>query len=180
MPRARGIVFRGQAEGHAAAAALLERPGDAALDYRAVPRTLVMSCPDGCGDILSINLDARAGKAWRADRRSGQLTLYPSVWRERGCRAHFIVWRDRLIWCDYRDTFSWRDDSLTERVAAALPPPTAQFRHYEDMADLLDAIPWEVLWACQTLERRGLAESCDKSHFRRCSSGVRATVDRLA
>jgi hypothetical protein len=59
-----------------------------------------MRCPDGCGETLVVNLDPRAGKAWKLDMRTGKATLYPSVWRDGGCGSHFIVWRGDVLWCD--------------------------------------------------------------------------------
>jgi hypothetical protein len=47
-----------------------------------------------------VNLDPRAGPAWKLYDREDSLTLFPSVWRESGCEAHFILWRNRLIRCD--------------------------------------------------------------------------------
>jgi hypothetical protein len=166
MARAKQIRFRGEAEGHARAAALLEAAGDVALDRRGVPRALVMLCPDGCGETLTVNLDPRAGKAWRADGRGGRLTLYPSVWRDQGCKAHFIIWRDRLIWCDRYDPVPWEDHGLVQDVRVELAREPGTFRHYEEVATALDAIPWEALWACQLLVRAGEAEVRNLCDFR--------------
>ena len=48
------------------AASSVSKPGDCAVVERAgTRRQLVMCCPDGCGEILSINLDPRSGPAWR-------------------------------------------------------------------------------------------------------------------
>lgn len=171
MSRASDVCFRGIAAGHEAAAALLEKAGDVAVDRRQVPRALVMRCPDGCGDTLAVNLDPRSGKAWRADYREGHLSLYPSVWRGEGCKAHFIVWRDRLIWCDGSDSVRWYDKQVIQAVAEALKQNAADFMHFEEIAARLDLIPWEVLWACQALARRGEAHLRDLSWFRRGGLG---------
>ena len=162
--RSKTIHFRGQVAGHSAAVALLRQPGDVAIDERGVPRSLVMKCPDSCGEILTINLDRRSGKAWRIDRRAGKLTLYPSVWREEGCQSHFIMWRDCILWCDSHDTPSWRDDALVAEVRIQLRPD--DYQHYEAVAERLSAVPWEVLWACQSLVRDGHAQTRDLSYFR--------------
>ncbi|WP_353001308.1 DUF6527 family protein [Mesorhizobium sp. M1295] len=177
MSRARYTSFKGEAQGHAQAVALLHQPGDMALDRRGVPRSLVMLCPDGCGDTLSVNLDARAGKAWRVDVRKNQLTLYPSVWRDQGCGAHFIVWRDRLLWCDRYDPAPWRDDELVGEVYVELERSVSgDYRHYEHVATILDAIPWEVLWACQMLTRQGRVDAKQGGLFRlRLGSGGTTT-----
>lgn len=167
MVRAKTIRFRGQAGGHASAVSLLQNAGDVAIDVRGDVRSIVMQCPDGCGDVITVNLDRRAGKAWRLDDRSGALTLYPSVWRGQGCRAHFILWRNSIIWCDWNEGPAWRDDGLVSRVKDELQKRADAFTHYEILAEALEENPWETLWACQVLQNRGHAEVRDRSSFRR-------------
>lgn len=55
------------------------------------PKTAVIMCPSGCGELLRINLLSESGRAWicRIDRH-GRLSLVPSVNRESGCMAHFV------------------------------------------------------------------------------------------
>lgn len=92
---------------------MFERVGDAraalrnnaslvALVRRERLRNAVMNCPCGCGDVLVVNLDPEAGKAWRAKVHQGALTLMPSVWRDSGCESHFVLWENRVWWCDRR------------------------------------------------------------------------------
>jgi len=145
--------YRDEAEPH------LRQPGDAALIFRGQARSLLIRCPDGCGQTLVINLDPRAGKAWRLDMRGGMPTLYPSVWRDGGCGSHFIVWRGRILWCDRYDTGNVEpayDADLEARVLTALTPHS--FRSAEDIAWELDEIPWEVSRAARRLVRQGIAE----------------------
>jgi len=86
------VSTRGEAAGY------LKSPGDAVLIERGRPRLLLLACPCGCGEEYPINLDDRAGKAWRIYRNRGKgLTLFPSVWRDTGCGSHFIIWRDRIL-----------------------------------------------------------------------------------
>lgn len=166
MNKSRAIHFKGEAAGHAAAVSKLKAPGDVALDRRGVERSLVMQCPDGCGALLTINLDPRAGKAWRFDQRGGKLSLYPSVWRDDGCEAHFILWRDYLIWGDGGDTYRWHDEAMVAAVRSKLGD---EYTHYTVLADAIgdDVIPWEVSWACQHLVRSGEAEVQKHSYYRR-------------
>jgi hypothetical protein len=57
-------------------------------------------CPCGCGDLIQLNLIPDERPCWRlmCDHK-GKLTLHPSVWRTKGCHAHFWVKRNRIWWC---------------------------------------------------------------------------------
>lgn len=139
---------------------LLVAVGDAALVERGQPRSLVMKCPDGCGDTLVVNLDNRAGKAWRLDLRSGKTTLYPSVWREGGCGSHFIVWRDHILWCDrweHDNVEPLYDARIEQRVFDALDD--VAYRDVESLALDLDELHWDVSRAAHRLVVRGVAEA---------------------
>ena len=87
--RAARIDFRGAIEHRHEADDLIPKPGEAALVHRGVDRSLVMACPDGCGEPLTINLDRRSGPAWRFYRDAAAISMYPSVWRTTGCKSHF-------------------------------------------------------------------------------------------
>lgn len=166
MSKAHRILSRGTTEKYAEAIAQLHAPGDCVLVVRGVPRTVVMVCPDGCGETLTVNLDPRTGKAWRKYEQNGKLTIYPSVWRDTGCRAHFIIWNDRILWCDTSDSASVTiDEALIETVFNSLP--TGNPSHFEMLAEHLNAIPWDVLWACKELMRRGCAQVENQNTFRR-------------
>ncbi len=156
--RARQINFKGEVDARYDAAPLLAEPGDVVLVKRGVPRSLVLACPDGCGSILTINLDRRTGKAWRMyDDRRG-LTLHPSVWRDDGCQAHFVVWHNQVRWCDW-DTGNGKtpaiDADLLSRILRVLDD---QPRSADAIADSLNAIPWDVAAACESLANRGQAQ----------------------
>lgn len=175
MARARTVRCCGEAERYADALQLLQQPGDYALIVRGITRSLVMRCPDGCGDTISVNLDRRVGPAWRFYWRAGRATLYPSVWRESGCRAHFIIWKDDLLWCDSRYDTGWNDPDLVSAVRRALPGEHDTPRHFEDIAAHLKAVPWEVLWACEKLVRSGEATAQARgTRFRTRSTATRA------
>jgi hypothetical protein len=152
----RTVSTRGEAAGY------LKSPGDAVLIERGRPRLLLLSCPCGCGEQYPINLDDRAGKAWRLYRSRGKgLTLFPSVWRDTGCGSHFIIWRDRILLFG-RHEEAWDDSSFDdgtlpspERVLEQLP--TTELITFSQIADALDAVPWDVLKVCRQLVRKGLA-----------------------
>lgn len=157
---ARRLRLRGRVANRTEAAALLQEAGDAVIVIRGQPRALVMKCPDRCGETLSINLDPRAGKAWRLyvghPRRRG-VTLFPSVWREGGCGAHFIVWDDEILWCgpwEGENREPRLDAVLEARVLAAYAVRSAALNPTE-IADQIDEIPWDVARACRRLAMQG-------------------------
>jgi hypothetical protein len=91
-----GIVAR-----YSEAATLLKKPGDCAVvERKGTLRQIVISCPDGCGETLSINLDPRSGAAWRLYQRRGRWSLFPSIDRTSGCRSHFLLWGGHIAWRD--------------------------------------------------------------------------------
>lgn len=153
-------------EKNAGAIAQIKNPGDCVIVVRGVPRTIIMSCPDGCGETLTVNLDGRAGKAWRKYERNGKLSIYPSIWRDTGCRAHFIIWKDRILWCEPTELANVKvDEALIKTVFNTLP--TDKFIHFELVADSLNEIPWDVIWACDELVHRGQAQVHNRHTFKR-------------
>lgn len=152
--RAAKLQFKGQVAHRHEANALLTEPGAAVLVHRGVDRSIAIACPDGCKEQLTINLDRRAGAAWRYYRDGADVSLFPSVWRDTGCKSHFIVWRSRIYWCDHHDELETPMDDVVEHVRAAL---TRDFVLYVDLADQLGLVPWAVLSACNRLCRQGAA-----------------------
>lgn len=57
-------------------------------------------CPCGCGDLVQLNLLPDERPCWQlmCDPK-GRLNLHPSVWRTKGCHAHFWVRGSRIGWC---------------------------------------------------------------------------------
>ena len=156
---ARAVQMRGEAEYRDQGEALISAPGDAVLIRRGPLRSFLMRCPDGCGETLVVNLDPRAGKAWRFDNRRGTPTLYPSVWREGGCQSHFIVWRGRIIWCGLFEKGNIEpeyDQSLEERLFAIA---TDQFQSDDLLAQQLDEITWDVSRAASRMVWKGILEN---------------------
>lgn len=158
MPKVDRLHLVGTYDSRDAAAAELHVAGDLAIVHRGVPRLLLLRCPCGCGDNLIINLDRRAGPAWRMYVRSAKVTLYPSYWRDSACESHFIIWSNRVFWCTWDRDEDFRVDTsaIQDRVLKALQP---QFVAYQDIAEAIDEIPWDVLQACHDLVHRGLAEA---------------------
>jgi hypothetical protein len=113
-----------------------------------------MACPDGCGAILTVNLDPKAGKAWKLYER-GRTSLYPSVWRDGGCGAHFVVWKDRIVWCGplgVDDNDLEYDAELEAKIIGALTTsPKADW----EIAQELDEVPWEIERSLKRLLKTG-------------------------
>jgi len=157
MLRANKIRFTGIFSGRDEAGISLKFPGDTALIHRGVARMLLMNCPCGCGDSLVINLDSRAGPAWKIYWRGEAFSLFPSYWRDTKCESHFILWKNKICWCNWDDDSFWSNSSsIEERVLAALPK---HFISYQVLADQLQEVPWDVLQACRTLVRKKQAET---------------------
>jgi uncharacterized protein DUF6527 len=162
------VNFKGTVTSHQEAVAIVNVPGDLAIVSRVVPRSVVMRCPDGCGDVVTVNLDPRTDKAWRLYRTRKGLTLFPSVWRDTGCGSHFILWDDELYWDLFSEERSESDSVLEDRIEAYLKPDA--MASYVDIADALQHIPWSVLCACRRLVKQhraiegvGELETCFKS-----------------
>lgn len=120
---------------------------------RGRPRSLVLKCPDGCGDTLTINLDDRAGKAWRLYAPSnGVFSLYPSVWRDDGCRAHFIIWNSTIYLLDRNDSPALPRATNTEhKILNALSDRPLSL---DDLLSAIGGNPWEVRIACDALQHQ--------------------------
>jgi hypothetical protein len=150
----------------------LGEPNQVAVVERGIPRTLLMPCPDGCGEMLTINLDPRVGKAWRLYRRDGRLSLFPSVWRDTGCESHFVFWDNIVFWFDKLDTEepSLGTQQLQEDALGTLSD--RDFMSFVEVADRLNDIPWKI----ERILRRHVAvgkaeerEGKERGFFRRLS-----------
>lgn len=163
------LHLRATVERRGEASAFISSPGDAVLVKRERPRLLILSCPCGCGEEYPINLDPRAGQAWRLYQKpSGSLTLFPSVWRDTGCKSHFIIWDDKVLmfgqggdWLEYdygpEETVSLKKDVYRYLLRGS-------FHSFSDIAFAVDAVPWDVLRICRQFAARGIAqEGRDKS-----------------
>jgi hypothetical protein len=119
------------------------------LVRRGRPRWLLIRCPDGCGEVIPLNLDRRAGPAWTVDRRGEVWSLYPSVWRETGCESHFVIWRSQIWW-----GLEWenerREPELENRILTLLRTLRTPLDPVE-IASHLDLEPWTVSTVCRRL-----------------------------
>ena len=64
------------------------------------PWLVTLLCPCGCGDALQLSLIEQDSPHWSLTlMRRKYPTLTPSVWRTKGCRAHFVLKAGRVYWC---------------------------------------------------------------------------------
>lgn len=61
-------------------------------------------CPCGCDAAIQLSLLKNDRPRWKAKIESdGTTTLFPSVWRNKGCKSHFFINRGRVIWAVSRN-----------------------------------------------------------------------------
>lgn len=168
------LTIKGRVDSRAKASAHLKRAGDAVIVDRQGPRWLILCCPCGCGAEVPVNLDRRAGPAWRLYESSKGMSVYPSVWRDTDCKSHFIIWRDDILLLGARYGESWIDeaeageDELLQRVLEVL---SNHEQSAEEISDQIpDSEPWDVLRCCRRLCLLGKAiegHQHARGHFRR-------------
>jgi hypothetical protein len=62
--------------------------------------SIAMCCPCGCGETIHLNALPGTRPRWRMRRhRDSSVTLHPSVWRNSGCRSHFLLRGGHIVWC---------------------------------------------------------------------------------
>jgi Family of unknown function (DUF6527) len=156
------LRLRARVTSRSDASAYLKLPGDAVLVERGRPRLILLSCPCGCGEEFPINLDPRSGPAWRfyGGDRTG-ISVFPSVWRTSGCRSHYVIWRDRILLFganeDYFDSASDADAQVATVDAIWKLLPDSGLVSFVDIANALDAVPWDIQAVCRRLVREGSA-----------------------
>jgi uncharacterized protein DUF6527 len=156
--RANRLTIKGEVSRRSDADQYLVAPGDTVIVSRGRLRSVAISCPDGCGERLTINLDPATGPAWRLYRRNEGLTLFPSIWRATGCESHFIIWNGLVLWCNFEDWDGFNySDNIKRRVLKTLRADA--LKSAAEIADEIDETPWEVLQACRRLVRGGLVVS---------------------
>lgn len=160
--RARRAKLKGTVGSRGDALALVDKPGDLALVERGKLRSIVIQCPDGCGDKLTINLDPEAGAAWRLYSDLGGRTLYPSVWRTTGCESHFILWSNRIYWMDRRDPKPSQTRLVSIRSSVLGRLVSTEWTSVVQLADVLDESPWLLARVCQRLALDGVLEKSDQ------------------
>jgi len=156
VSKVRLVRFRGEAGSYAEADALIDMPGDVAFVKRGHLRAMIISCPDGCGEVITTNLDPAAGPAWTLYRRRRGITLVPSIFRESGCRSHFIIWNDGILWCDDDEWDYLEPNREIDARILDLLRGFSSFRTIDEIARDVDEVPWLVSSACKRLTQKGL------------------------
>jgi len=129
------------------------------VERAGVRRQLVVCCPDGCGEVLSINLDARSGPAWRLYLKRGVWSLFPSIDKSAGCLSHFILWRGRVLWCGADDDDGDPQEIPEIKIECIVDAlQGGRKAGFVQIADELDEVPWDVLAVCGSLVRPGVLE----------------------
>ena len=63
-------------------------------------RWAMFGCPCGCGQVITLSLQAVHHPHWRLRTADGaRPSLHPSVWRQVGCHSHFWIADGRVRWC---------------------------------------------------------------------------------
>lgn len=61
---------------------------------------VTMKCPCGCGETIQLSLERDSSPRWQLTEHSnGTISLYPSVWRNKRCLAHFWIRHSTIEWC---------------------------------------------------------------------------------
>lgn len=61
---------------------------------------VMFRCPCHCGDVITLSLQSIHTPSWKLSlSEEKRPTLYPSVWRDKGCMSHFWVKDGRVFWC---------------------------------------------------------------------------------
>ena len=63
------------------------------------PWSAAFLCPCGCGEVIKLSLIKNDSPRWRVRLHfNGTVTFHPSIWRNKGCKSHFILRQGRAVW----------------------------------------------------------------------------------
>ncbi len=63
------------------------------------PWQAAFQCPCGCEALIQLSLIPEDKPSWNASvHDDGTVTLFPSIWRKRNCKAHFFVRQGKVVW----------------------------------------------------------------------------------
>lgn len=67
------------------------------------PWCAALLCPCGCKADIRLSLIPTDEPRWRVSPSpSDSVTIRPSIWRTKGCRSHFYVFKGRIVWARER------------------------------------------------------------------------------
>jgi hypothetical protein len=71
-----------------------------------LPWLLLFKCPCGCRATIQLNLLIEDDPCWRFTIYRNRISIYPSVWRIKGCKSHFWIKNGKVkdakvYWSDY-------------------------------------------------------------------------------
>jgi hypothetical protein len=76
------------------------KPNTLYLVGNETPWQAAMRCPCGCKALIQLSLVPHDRPRWTVKMESsGEPTLTPSIWRKKGCGAHFFLRNGRILWC---------------------------------------------------------------------------------
>lgn len=61
--------------------------------------SLSFKCPCGCNEHIHLNLLKDSSPLWNYEIVDEEITISPSVWRTIGCKSHFFIRKNLIIWC---------------------------------------------------------------------------------
>lgn len=65
----------------------------------ATPWSAAMLCPCGCRELIQLSLIRDDDPRWSLTYDvMDSATLHPSIWRIKGCRSHFFVRSNEIVW----------------------------------------------------------------------------------
>jgi hypothetical protein len=89
------------------------------------------------------------------------MSLYPSVWRESDCRSHYVIWRSKIFlfgrYEDDLDASAQPDETVPLIDVVRNRLPDKGLIPFFEIAEAIDAIPWDVLMVCRRLVKSGRA-----------------------
>lgn len=76
--------------------------------FKNKPRWILFRCPCGCMDVITLSAQYCHEPHWGLSATNeGLPTLYPSVWRDKGCLSHFWIKGGKIFWCEDTGTYPY-------------------------------------------------------------------------
>lgn len=68
------------------------------VQYKSKVYWVLFRCPCHCGDVISLPVQPSHSPRWTvSESPAGRPSLYPSVWRNKGCMSHFWIEDGRVF-----------------------------------------------------------------------------------